>query len=841
MMRPSSLQAHPWHRVGSFRGPRDAAFLLCALLASAAARGAERDANAHQSSARGLTEGPLCSLVLRVEVGRTLDLVAPGASRDAGWGKVGPSLAPLGTICLPDANVPRQLERSGDWSAGRLVATFEGGARLTLHASLMSPGIVVEASTDRLRLFAGRHERLVSADNRGRLKVLGFPNQPAPTGPVAPAFAAVPKGRAVEAAAIADAAPTPPADDAWMLVYWADKTHFARSDWPLAGQGFQRDAQKADCPLLLVFAAAPKSVRPAKEGGLDFTFAGAARLVVLPIAAAPMPASATQAWREAIPDDVAATCRRLAAFARQYPISARRAFHYDAARDEAAFTETFRFAPVGEGGRKLAPLPPMVAVAMRGGMAIDASTKLTDLPAATQFGPASGAEGRDSVSWTVKGLSRYVELPRRRPPAGAARELQAELSQQVARLLEAGRLLPWSYADNVPINDSRGELYWAEPGEALYLLVGLCPLLGEAQAARLADYMSGLREFYPPEKVPLMPIDRGKPRGGYDPGASKAGKAIARERGGRVSVFALYGLERCVALTGRKPDAASWQACRKLLADAFVEQGWATLYLLGHGDRRLPWARDKQEGAPTSQWRGDRPAAVVNANRMFAGAVGAVRLARLMNDAEAEQLAWRLLARAAVLRCAMGKLPAWRIAAGLAKLPEDPTWQWRIESGSWGGCLETPHWSRPEHDVRQVVELGQDGPRLDDFAGTGGDLWQQRVTAQLVAFRYLTPELAAFLRDHLKAETAELVRRIELNLPHWYASFSEAILGWEHSMNHPSDAFQVFLARAWVLEEGPQRLVRWLDVPWLARGDLFYMNKLAETIRAHRGEAAEPK
>ena len=52
-------------------------------------------------------------------------------------------------------------------------------------------------------------------------------------------------------------------------------------------------------------------------------------------------------------------------------------------------------------------------------------------------------------------------------------------------------------------------------------------------------------------------------------------------------------------------------------------------------------------------------------------------------------------------------------------------------------------------------------------------------------------------------------------------------------MNHPSDAFQLFLARAWVLDERPGQLALWIDVPWLARGDLFHMNKLAATIRAY--------
>ena len=84
------------------------------------------------------------------------------------------------------------------------------------------------------------------------------------------------------------------------------------------------------------------------------------------------------------------------------------------------------------------------------------------------------------------------------------------------------------------------------------------------------------------------------------------------------------------------------------------------------------------------------------------------------------------------------------------------------------------------------------GVRLDDAAGTSGDLWLQEVTSQLPAFRYMMPETAALLRDRLRPETAMLVARIEQNLPTWYASFSEAILGAEHSMNHPSDAFEVF-------------------------------------------------
>jgi hypothetical protein len=133
-----------------------------------------------------------------------------------------------------------------------------------------------------------------------------------------------------------------------------------------------------------------------------------------------------------------------------------------------------------------------------------------------------------------------------------------------------------------------------------------------------------------------------------------------------------------------------------------------------------------------------------------------------------------------------------------------------------------------------VVELAPDGVRLGDWAGTMGNAWTRRCTAQLVAFRYLTPELAELLRDYVKPECERLIARIEWNHPVWYASFGEAILGWEHNMNHPSDAYQVFMARTSILAEKPERLERWIDVPWVERGDLFYLNKLAAAILAYR-------
>jgi hypothetical protein len=45
----------------------------------------------------------------------------------------------------------------------------------------------------------------------------------------------------------------------------------------------------------------------------------------------------------------------------------------------------------------------------------------------------------------------------------------------------------------------------------------------------------------------------------------------------------------------------------------------------------------------------------------------------------------------------------------------------------------------------------------------------------------------------------------------------------------------MFMAHAWLAGTPPEALRRYIDFSWTARGDLFYMHKLAEAIKAYRG------
>ncbi len=56
----------------------------------------------------------------------------------------------------------------------------------------------------------------------------------------------------------------------------------------------------------------------------------------------------------------------------------------------------------------------------------------------------------------------------------------------------------------------------------------------------------------------------------------------------------------------------------------------------------------------------------------------------------------------------------------------------------------------------------------------------------------------------------------------------------------PNDAHQLFMAHAWVARTKPAILERYIDVPWTAVGDGFYLDKLAETIKAYCGIARRP-
>ena len=546
------------------------------------------------------------------------------------------------------------------------------------------------------------------------------------------------------------------------------------------------------------------------------------------------------------------------------PASVTETYAYDAAGDTV--TVTVKFDKAG-----FAPVPPMLALAVKHGFPVEFDKKPAETGHASVFGPLVGFENTDTYTWKVKGLGKYVLAQTTLGDGKVPEPLQKALETEVSKVLEAGPLAPWLVLVNVPGSDpnGRGEVYWHFPGETLYLLAEAAPLLPPATQEKVKAYLQQAREQYPPEKVRSIPFGKDAPREYCRPDAKVLldweQKVYAFEKKGPPPLWNLYGLSRYYDLTASKPDDAAMVSCSAVVSQGLEFRDWATLY----------WQRGH-----TPNFN-----AVHGANQLFAGFVGYIRLARRAGDAQAEALGWGCLARIAALRFAMGKYtqfmqdnqffstaylgledaPADPAKKGYtvtvqretdarkSALPADPAWWTKQHAGSWIGELVTWNWSKAIHNVRQVHRLDEAGVDVWEWAGvddrgtgqkrdadTKKEYWYLRLSPYYLPFRDMTPELGRFMADHLKAESEAYCERVVENQPHWYTAYSEAILSAENGFMTPCNAYSLFTARAWVLREPAEGLQRYVDVPWLKVGDLFYIHKIAETIKACRGSRWTP-
>ncbi len=261
-----------------------------------------------------------------------------------------------------------------------------------------------------------------------------------------------------------------------------------------------------------------------------------------------------------------------------------------------------------------------------------------------------------------------------------------------------------------------------------------------------------------------------------------------------------------------KPNAEEWKAIQAMLEPYLRSLDWASLGFF------------KRPGA--SQFTMQGPGGAPDANAHFAGLVGYIRLARKVGDVEAETLGWGLLACAAMLRFGMEKYPNYLQENRLYVLPQEPDWFIKFSRGPWSGRLYTYHWTRPLDDVRTIACMDQFGVQFDDtldwYHGTG-----------LPQLRGLTPELARFFKDYLRPEIEAFVQRVEQNSPDWYLALANAFVGAEFYYQQPQESYAIFLAKAWILDEKPEQLEQYLDVPWMQCGDLYYVHKLAVCLEAH--------
>jgi len=98
-------------------------------------------------------------------------------------------------------------------------------------------------------------------------------------------------------------------------------------------------------------------------------------------------------------------------------------------------------------------------------------------------------------------------------------------------------------------------------------------------------------------------------------------------------------------------------------------------------------------------------------------------------------------------------------------------------------------------------------------------------------FINMTPELGKFLRENALAKVAEAVEEYNRVGPYWFVSRYEGCLQ-EATVQNLYDTFAVFAAKAWILRQPREELVKYIDVPGFARGDCFYIHNVISALEA---------
>ncbi len=715
----------------------------------------------------------------------------------------------FGMVTVDGETGGHAVVRSADWS--HIEARFpsrDPAVYLDAWISRVSPAVVFATAAERVRFFQDAKAVNVAylATRQGEKEVM------------------VPASRANEL-------PLDELNRSWLLVWFGGQSRFNACDfpWPSDFRDWVTGPHYlADCPMLLVFEKSPIELRN-EDGALAVRFDGSAgHFALLPLFGQRHPhASETQTWTNGLPREVAAACDWWAEHLAEVPVSVREDYRYDAGRDRVDVTSSFSYVRLREGGERFAPLPPMLTIARAHGFPVNVAGDARETSVLTPYGPYAGVVAADHHTVELSGLGRYVFEHAKLGPEREPEELSERLQAEIQKVLQAGHLAPWYVA----MTDfgagyqyywrMQGRLAWSNPGETLYVLAETLPVLPPRLVEPVEAYMRREREQFPPESVAHTPVAEGARRERYEltPDLLQEQQRRVLQKNFHIAnhlvpVENIYFLEAYYRALGERPDAAAWRSIKAILAPYLEEQDWAS----------LGWFKRRQPDSFDMAGTGGAP----DANDFFAAAIGYVRMARGAGDEEAETLGWGLLARAALLRFGMAKYAHYLTDHRLYVLPKEPDWMTRFTRGAWTGRLYSYHWTSAGDDVRSIGRMDQFGVQFDDglnwYFGTG-----------LTKLRGIVPEEGRFFGDYLRPEIRGFVRRVEENSPNWYLAMPTTFLGAEFYYQQPEESYSQFLARAWALGEPAEKLESFLDVSWMKRGDLFYIHKLAATVKRYRG------
>lgn len=242
---------------------------------------------------------------------------------------------------------------------------------------------------------------------------LSFFTQMPETGIGAPTFAAIETQQGPKIFRTGDAIDPARMRESWFVVWWAGATNWTH--W--------------DSPWFVTLQHQPQNIR-FDSNGLHFTFAGSAGYAaVMPLYGAYKPLQAghesspfaslkekkkrvlTWEWHLALPADPLARAMYWASALKEFPVYCEDSFSVDRTHDSVVLRQRIHFVSWNDdwGTRhlKLAPVSPVLALAVREGLPARFSKKFSDMELFTAHGPYYSVENVDEYTVTLPVLD-YV-------------------------------------------------------------------------------------------------------------------------------------------------------------------------------------------------------------------------------------------------------------------------------------------------------------------------------------------------------------------------------------------------------------------------------------------------
>lgn len=749
-----------------------------------------------------------------------------------GWPELGRYLTPfvgnfrggdpprtgLGPITTGSAQPTSVKVLQNTWVGQTVRYTLADGQTMDLLASRMSPAILVRASA-------------------GKLHLLNLPEKPQRPKPASGKstgaadaylrYLAVSTNKGVKVLQGLAAVDGAELSEPWLMA-WFGKSSPARS-------------QDQDCPLLLVLQHRPMRVQLEERQGLNLRFNGDTGYVAVMalMGLAHVRASQSDGWATGLPEPMVRRARQWVPLLRHYPTDVKESYQVDHSGDRVTVREEVTFLNTEDDwktkGRKIAPLPPVLAAAWRYRFPLRFSGEVVDVKHIEYAGPLAGIADVDQYTWEARGLLKYVREAIQVGDLGKkAAPLRRTLAAEVQKVLQAGHLRAGYFAGGLLDSGGAGAWdFWVNPGELVSTLSQASPLLDSDQMrSALRKYLAKEIAAYPPWKIGHIGYGQGHPRELYDLPPEELNGTVGRPTvsvrkhpEGPPTFDSMYAMWSYGQATG------DWQ---------LVRQGYGKMASLFRQHlRNYDWSiLGVTAPMPMYPMPFGQKGGIHTCNTVLGGLIGYYRLAERFDRPEDRDLAAYLAVKQLVYRFTLARFQAVLQDSGAFVPVKDLS----VRGDIFSRLSALPYEREQEvfPFMREVNKWEKEVLSFNRQFVLLSEVVPNKKYAR-ISFLNLVPEVGRFLHDHALEDVRSYVRSQELIDPYWFVPRSVETRG-ESCPAPYSQNWDLFQAKALVLGEPAERLHLYLQCP-IALGDLYYLQNLCATLRGYgqtRWVLAEP-